>query len=145
MKNINKGQSPTSHKATTGQSLIEVVAAIGIVALVVTGMAALMTTALGTKTKGFDRKKAVEMSEIVMEQIIGVRNTSPDLFWNPTSAYWQNILAQDLTIVTYPGYSYRVVLNTAVAACPGCQEVVLNIGWSGSQDKVVFTRLFTKY
>ncbi|MCX6726981.1 MAG: hypothetical protein NTY75_04235 [Candidatus Shapirobacteria bacterium] len=144
MKNINKGQSPTSHKATTGQSLIEVVAAIGIVALVVTGMVALMTTALGTKTKGFDRKKAVEMSEIVVEQIIGVRNTSPDLFWDRNSSYWTGILNKNLTLSAYPGYNYNVAFNL-VSGCTGCDEMVLNIGWSSSPDKAVFTRLFTKY
>lgn len=131
-----------------GQSLIEVVVAIGIVALVVTGMVALMTTALGTKTKSFDRKKAVEMSGIIMEQIIGVENNSPGLFWDNNSSYWTGIINNTLTLSGYPGYSYKMGFNTAVGGCEvgACGEVTLNVGWSASPDTPAeFTRLFTKH
>lgn len=133
MKNINRGQG-----------LVEVVVAIGIMALVVMGVVMLMTTALATKTKSFDRKKAVEMSEVVMEQIIGVRNTSPDLFWDNNSSYWTGIVNKDLTLSGYSGYSYNVKFNS-VSGCTGCGEVVLNIGWSSSNVGTTFTRLFTRY
>jgi len=128
-----------------GQSLVEVIVAIGIMALVVMGVAMLMTTALATKTKSFDRKKAVEMSEVVIEQLISEKNNNSTEFWNADSAYWDG-MSGPLTLTNYPGYTYTVGFDTTVDGCvAGCGEATVTISWPSTSDTAEFTRLFTRY
>ena len=127
------------------QSMVEVVVALGIVALVITGMVMLMTTSLGTKTKGFDRNKAVEMSGAILEQMVEKRNADPTQFWDINSAYWTGILGNPLTLPNYPGYTYTVTFNQSGDCGADCREAKVTITWVSPSDKAVFTRLFTKF
>jgi hypothetical protein len=125
-------------KYNLGQSLVEVVVAIGIVALVISGMVVLMTNSLGSKTRGFDRKKAVEMSGIVMEQLVSVKNNNPDSFWGG----YLDTIAGEKTMK--PQFSDEYKYNVTYVNKSGGVEVQVKINWKDSQS-VAFTRFFTRY
>jgi len=50
-----------------GQSLIDLIFSVGIIVLVLSGVVVLMVNSVSTKTKGFDRKTASRMADVVME------------------------------------------------------------------------------
>lgn len=138
-------------KKMSGQSLVEAVVAVGVMALVISGVVMLMTNTLGAKTRGFDRKKAVEMSEVVMEGIVNEKRSNPDSFWNPASAYWV-ALEGPLTLADYSGYTYQIDFNEEYDGgdCGGqgswnCAEVTVTIGWTASDDTATFRRFFSRY
>lgn len=137
-------------KDKEGVSLIEVIFAVGLMALVMTGVAGTLITAFGVRTKGYSRKKAAELGQYVMEVIISYKSEDPVSFWDPlNSAFWLSRIGVATTNVEYPQYSYNVsfsqVTGNGCAATPvECATVVVDVGWSGSNNNVIFTRFFTR-
>ena len=120
-----------------GQSIVEVVFSIGVVALVVTGIVSLLIGTVGSRTKSYDRKKAVELSQIVMEKIVEEKNTDPATFWNLNSAYWVG-LGSSLVEPNYEGYIYTAKgtaysSNGCSNSVTECVNVVINIIWKDNR------------
>lgn len=118
-----------------GQSLIEVVFAIGVMALVLSGLIALLVTSLKTRTVGFDRSKATRLGETVVEDLVSKRQNDAVSFWQLTTQTNQQ----------WPGYNgylysvgYTVVSGASYPGCnqkvgvTDCAEANITIGWSGS-------------
>lgn len=130
-----------------GQSMIELIFAIGIIVLVLTGVVILVINSLGAKTKTGDRTKAAELGEIVVENLVDQKKNDADNFWLLNSQ-------TDQTDSRFPGYTYSVgftnIENNAVYPACGvgatnCAEAVINIGWSGAEiQNLSFTRFFSK-
>lgn len=136
-------------KKQRGQSILEVVFSVGLISLVTAGVVMLLSATLGARTKATDRKKAVEMSQIVMEGVVGEKSTNSVEFWDVNSGYWQNNLSGGKTLSGYPGYDYTIgIVQDTRPGCSGstweCAEVSVAIGFSGSTDRPVFTKFFTK-
>ena len=134
-----------------GQSLIEVVFAIGIILFVISGVVSLLLSSFGSRTKSYDRLKAVELSQIVIESIINQEVTDPINFWNLQSAYWVANLGTTQTNSLYPSYDFSIgVIPRNDIGCSNnlplmnCVDVVVNVGWSGSQTNESFNRFFSK-
>ena len=133
-----------------GQSLIEVVFAIGLILLVVSGIVSLMLSTLGARTKGYDRLKAVELSQIVMESVVNEKTTDPSSFWNLQSIFWTTNMGTTQTNTNYPNYNYSMVANPRndlgcnnTATVVNCIDVVVNVGWSGSSNVEIYNRFFS--
>lgn len=133
-----------------GQSLIEIVFSIGVIMLVIAGIVGLTMTTIGSRTKGYDRKKAVELSQVVMENLIKDEDTDPASFWNLGSSYW-TLMQTSQTNSAFSGYTYSVGASAFVgdncAPSPTqCLNAVISISWSGSgptqMDK--FNRFFSR-
>lgn len=148
MRKIFKGQSPTSHKATTGQSMVEVVVAVGLVILVTSGVVALLVNVLGARTKSFDRRKATELAQKVVETIVADKNQKGEEFWQGLTYFSK--YGSNATDPLFPDYRYNVTASQDVASpnCGGgykCVEATVTVGWASSSDTVVVSRYFSKY
>jgi len=89
-------------KNNKGQSLIEVLFSITVVVLVLTGVVSLMVKVLSVRGEASLRKKASDLSTIVIENKIKEKDNTPDSFWN------NPISLTDQTMVGFEGLSYDV-------------------------------------
>lgn len=119
-----------------GQSLIEIVFSIAIVILVLTGVAILTVSTNKAKTLSLERKKAIDLSQKLIEnKILEIKTDSSD--------FWNGIGRQDKNNQSYPnfdGYLYDVEYkNCGSNSC----NVVFTIKWGDNQSLLV-ERLFSK-
>ena len=129
---------------------MEVVFAMGIILLVISGVVSLLLASFGARSKGYDRLKAVELSELVMEGMVNEKTTDASSFWNLQSPFWTANVGWTLTNSSYPNYNYSVSANPRNAVgCVNnppvisCLDVTVNVGWSGSQTNESFNRFFS--
>ena len=128
-----------------GQSLVELVFAIAVIVLVLSGIVVLMINVLGSRTKAFDRKRAARLAELVTEQLNDQKKNDPITFWKLSPIYNQTDPSSD-----YQGYTYSVGFTNVTANGCGvgvtdCTEAVLSIGWSGKTNQtLIFSRFFTR-
>lgn len=127
-----------------GQSLVEVVFAIAVIALTLSGVVSLLVYSVGSRTKSFDRKRATELGEKVMEQLVDEEKNSPLAFWRLSNRV-------GLTDTEFGGYVCSVGFTNIVngSTCgvgrTDCTEVVLTVGWSGSTNQQLnFNRFFSR-
>ncbi len=128
-------------KDSQGQGLVELIFAVGIVVLVLGGVVGLMLKSMGARTVGYDRKKATQLAQAVMENLVQEQDTDPAGFWTLSPRNGQSLSGFD-------GYGYSVGFTDAVGSlgCSNdCAYVVVSIGWSGSRNpSLTFTRFFLK-
>ena len=142
----------TKTKYNLGQSLVEVVFSIGIIVLVTGGVVSLLVNSLHSRTNGFDRKKAAELGQQVIEKLIEEKTVDIASFWDQTSPFWITNKGATQTNSDYPGYNYAIgmtqVINVGNSCRPSvfeCVNTTVTVGWSGSPNsKVIFTRFFSK-
>lgn len=127
-----------------GQSLVEVVFAIGVIGLTLTGVAALLVFNLSARTKSFDRKKATELGEKVIEQLVREERDTPLIFWRLQSVSGQ-------TDTSFEGYVYSIGLTNVVngSTCgvgkTDCAQAHVRVGWSGTTNQSLeFNRFFSR-
>lgn len=123
-------------KKQVGQSLIEIVFSIGIIALVITGSVMLIVSAVGVKNSSFDRKKATEMAEIIIEDLVDQRQNDSTNFWNLNSKAGE-------TLPNFGNYVYSVEYNTDGISCGDCTNAVVIITW-GENKILEVSRFFSK-
>lgn len=128
-----------------GQSIVELVFAIGVVALVMTGVVILLVNSLGARNKSFDRKKAVELAEIVTEDLVNWSKNDFAAFWDRNSNPPWNF--GDQTNSAFPGYVYRLSHEWSNECSPNtdCARVNIKVIWQADTEKTVdFYRFFSK-
>ena len=128
-----------------GQSLIEVVFSIGLIMVVLSGVVFLIINSLGVKTKSYDRKKAVEISQDIIEGMVRAKASDGVSFWDLNSTYWQN-LGQDQV---WGDYVFSVGVSWfAGSGCSAvtvdCVNAQVNVGWKDGQTIESFNRFFSK-
>lgn len=130
-----------------GQGIIEAVYSVGILALMLTGVLVLILMSISSKRNDFDRKKAVELGTLVMEEQIENSRNDQLSFWNLTNL-------SDEIKPEFSGFTYSVGFTniTGNANYPNCgvgvtdcAEMVVTVDWQGknSQSKT-FNRFFIK-
>lgn len=134
-----------------GQSVVELVFTVGIIILVVTGIIVLLVNTIGAKTKVFDRRKAVQMAQIIMEDLVSQQKNQADSFWLLNSLDTNDF---DGLSDQFPGYDSEVEFTniTADPVYPNCgvgrtdcTEATVTIDWQGKNPQsVTFTRFFSK-
>jgi hypothetical protein len=124
-----------------GQSLVEVIFSVGVLVMVITAVISLIVKTTGIKSMEFQRKKASEMSEMVIEVLVESKKNNAD-FW------LLNDITSPQTIDGYDGYSYVVdfSLNTE-GNCSDteieCADAIVTISWENGQTFTV-NRFFSK-
>ena len=134
-----------SYKGMKGQSLVELIFAIGVAGLVLTGAVVLILNTLGSQSKKFDHKRASDLASLVMEEVVASKNNSPLTFW-----------VSDYELVNqpkdgYPGYNYDLSYRRLDSADePRCRDDIINcanvrisVTWlSDSTKQVEMSRFF---
>lgn len=124
--------------ANKGQSMIEVVVAIGVMALTLVGVVALMAASAGIQNNQQRRQSATKLAEKVSEGLVNLRDTNPTAFWALTPA----VAATDSD---YLGYTYSVsyVPDNTCNNLPvvKCVNVTITVSWTGSKGTESFTLL----
>ncbi len=125
-----------------GQSLVEVIFAIGILTIVITAVVSLIVKTTGVRSVETDRKKASEMSAVIVEQLLESKNNNPDSFWQ------LNDITTPQTVDGFDGFTYVVDFtpnhdgncNTSTTECANAK---ITINWGNNQFLTV-TRFFSK-
>lgn len=124
--------------------------AVGIMALVLSGVVVLLVTSVSTRSKGFDRNKATRLGELVYEELVSLKDNAPGTFWQLNAI-------TPRTKSEFPGYVYSVGysmnLPVGYTNCnvgkTDCAEAVIQVGWSGSSvggstPSLYFQRFFSR-
>jgi hypothetical protein len=124
-----------------GQSLLEVIFSVGVLVMVITAVIALIVKTTGIKSMEFQRKKASEMSEVVIEVLVESKKNDAD-FW------LLNDITSPQTVAGYDGYSYVVDFSPNYEGdCSDteieCADVVVTINW-GNNQTFTAKRFFSK-
>jgi Tfp pilus assembly protein PilV len=139
----------------SGQSLVEVVISVGVIVLVLTAVVSLIVSSLHSRTVGYDRQKAAEIGQRVVEYLVEEKQANPDDFWDiGSTAFWQGInLGTTQSMVNYPGYNYAIdftqVISVGNSPCPAvpmkCANATIGVVYTNSNSsKVTFTRFFSR-
>jgi len=116
-------------RSKSGQGLIELIVAVGVIILVLGGVVALMLKTMGGRTAGFDRKKATQLASMVMENLVEEKENHPETFWQLTSV-------TDEKMEGFDDYVYSVGFTDRSSECVSdCAQAILEVGWSGSRDQ----------
>jgi hypothetical protein len=130
------------NKHSRGQSLIDLIFSVGIIVLVLSGVVVLMVSSISTKTKGFDRKTASRMAELVMERMVSVKESDPVGFFGPSYTY---ATASDQTLPEFPGYSYSIIFSDYRCLLNPCVMVAVTAKWTDKAPQTfVLNRVFVK-
>jgi hypothetical protein len=123
-------------KNNKGQSLIDVIFSIGIVVLVLTGIVVLVVSTAKVKRMAFERQKAVELSQLLIEgKILETKN---NVFWSETTPYRVDFGS---TNPNFSDYTYDV----GYSGCNNIQtcNIIFTVRWGDSQ-KLSVERLFSR-
>lgn len=119
----------------SGQSILEVVFSIGVIALVVTGSILLIINSVSLKNKSFQRKKADEMAVLVVEDLINQKKHDGVNFWSLEDKSGESL-------VNFDNFEYSIEYND-VATCNNCTNATVTISWDDSEELVV-NRFFSR-
>jgi len=118
-----------------GQSLIDVVFSVGILALVLVGVMMLVASTTKAKTMASERQKATQLSQLLIEnKVVEIKN---DLlsFWSSVHEDETNLVEAD-----FSGYLYDVKYEDCNSnSC----KIIFTVKWGDSQSLSV-ERLFLR-
>lgn len=120
----------------SGQSMIEMVFAITVVALVITGVVVLIVSSIGAKSRSFSRKKAMEMAGVVMEDLVDQKRNDSAIFWEKNSKVGE-------TLPNFLGYSYDVGYSGMDCGVGECAVTTVTVKW-GDNQSVEVNKFFSK-
>ena len=129
-------------KNNSGQSLIEMVFSVAVVSVVIVGVVSLMANTMGVKNKSLDRKKAAELGNIVVEELVEEKLQDPTSFWKLTNSSNQSKTG-------FEGYVYSITFTKVVSdGCRtdinDCADAVINITWNSGVDSLSVARFFAR-
>jgi len=137
------------HKSL-GQSIVEVIVAVGVIVLVLGGVVALMVRTMGSKNETFDRIKATEFAQMLMEEKVDESKNQQETFWSKVDAELETKNGSEFGYPEFSG-SIKTQNVTTPAACdvapelPKCAKVIVSVVWQGKVEKTVsFERFFAK-
>lgn len=147
---MNKILKSTIKKIRKAQGVVESVFAIGVLGLLMGGAIILIVRGVGNRQTGFDRRKAMELINIVSEELIAKSQNDPEHFWS-----YENNGVGGLTKDGFMGYTYAVGytnvsgdLNYPTCGEAGkvdCAEVWIRVDWPGKEPQsVTVNRFFIK-
>ena len=110
-----------------GQSLVEVIFSITVVVLVLTGIVALAVSTSKARRMTFERQKATEMAQELIENKVNEVKKDPEIFWNSTKYDHNGVLTNE----KFPGYTYSIRYS-------GCDTskctVIFTVNWNVGQS-----------
>jgi Tfp pilus assembly protein PilV len=130
-------------KNKRGQSLIEVVISVGVIVLVITGVIALIVNTVNIKSATYQRKRASEVAEKVIENLLEQKTSNKDNFWTLDSTKIDKVTF-DFTGYTYDiGFSQVTTTTGCVVSPPNCANATITVSW-GNEEKIVVSRFFSR-
>lgn len=122
-----------------GQGIVEVVFSIGIVLLILSGVVILMVNTFGAKNKGFDRKKATQLAQMIIEEKVAERDNETETFWNniDNGNTEEGLTKED----GFLGYFYDVTYRKDG---DNGGRVIVEVKMEGRDEAVTFERFFAK-
>lgn len=124
-----------------GQSIIEMVFAIGILGLVLTGVVALVVKSSGGQTKTNLRDKAVMLGSMVIEEMVALSKNDPSVFWQKSDV-------EEGYKEGFEGFSYSIVftdITSGNCTASTCVEVDVTVKWREKEEmSVSFSRFFQR-
>lgn len=127
-----------------GQSVIEVIFAVAVVGIVLTGVVTLIIKSININTKSLSREKAVKMANLVMEELVAKQRGEPSDFWSLTDV-------SDQSLAGFDSYTYSVDFTniTSGGNCgvgrTNCAQVEVTVNWPGeTTGEVSFSRFFRR-
>ena len=124
-------QTSMKRALTSGQSLIEVVVAVGIIAVVLAGVSDLISRSLGLSSFQADKGTAESIAMIQLNHYRLERDNNPKVFFgdgNPTKDFSACVGSFDTTKylckINYQSITNGVVMNVYITWTSGDKEVV---------------------
>jgi len=114
-----------------GQSLIEVLFAMGVTVLLVTGVVVLATRTLGSKRRVLGRSEAVKIATEAMEELTILSENNASTFWG---------VGRPSSCTSMAGYSCDYSYDTSPGSCPvgeNCLEATVTVTWMDGEKKNV--------
>jgi len=124
-------------KNNKGQSLIDVIFSMGIVVLVLTGVIILVVSTAKVKRMAFERQKAVELSQLLIENKVLESKNDQTVFWNGSKTNQSN---QSYVGAVFDGYLYDVEYEDCGSI--SC-KIIFTVKWGDNQNLKV-ERLFLR-
>ena len=129
-------------KSEKGQSLVEVVFSVGIMVVIIAGVVSLMAKTISLKTAASQRKKAADMAELVIENILDKKKNDASNFWNLTD------ITSPQVVSGYEGFTYvvdyeRITGNGCSVTVVECADANITISWGDNQN-ITVKRFFSK-
>lgn len=113
-----------------GQSIVELVFAVILVVLFLTGSVMALIAAVSARGESLARKKAARLAELVMEETTGLKINNPDYFWQ--------MIPESGEKTEFVGYTYSVNYSPVGGSAdyPDCQvglkncvDVKVTVNW----------------
>jgi len=121
-----------------GQSLVDVVFSIGILSLVLVGVMMLVVGTAKAKMAASERQKAIQLSQLLIEnKVVEIKNGFL-VFWNAPSH--NDTIGQ--TNVAFTGYFYDTTYDNSCNNNSSC-KIIFTVRWGDSQSLAV-ERLFLR-
>lgn len=130
-----------------GQGIIEAIYSIGVLGMVLTGVLVLILMTSTYKKNDFDRKKAMEMGTMIVEELINKSNNDQQNFWNLNNTLNQTKTGFDNYIysVKFTNITNDVNYPNCGVGVTNCAEVEVKIDWQGKNPQsLTFNRFFIK-
>jgi len=129
-------------KSEKGQSLVEIIFSIGVISLVIVGVVSLVVNVIGAKNSSLKRKKASELGEVIIENLLEEKRQDPESFWQ------LNDVSTPQTITGFDGYSYTIDFTQVTTGdcrddVSDCADAVIEITW-GDNDNLSINRFFSR-
>lgn len=114
-------------KNKKGQSLIDMIFSMGIVMLVLTGVVILIVSTAKVKRLAFERQKAIELSQLLIDnKVLEIKN-DPLGFWNVSHS---GVPYPNESDPDFPNYFYNIgYSNCNNQAC----DITFTITWGDNQ------------
>lgn len=125
---------------------METLFAIGVIVLILTGVITLIIKVMNSKSKVYDRKKATELAQVVVEKMNGLRKSNPEDFWQLSPV-------ENQVWPGYDAYKYSISFSNIIepGKCeivngrPDCVELKVEVFWEDNPNqKQVFTRFYSR-
>ena len=129
-------------KNKKGQSIVEIIFSIGVIATVIVGVITLVVNVLRVKNTSLKRKQAAAASDIVLEDLLQEKKVSPENFWLLTPV-------GETPVDGFEGYVYTVnFTEISGSGCRSdindCANAVINIIWDNGASNLSVTRFFSR-
>lgn len=125
-----------------GQSLIEVLAALGIAALVILGIVKATTVSVKNANYSQGQTKAVSLAQKKISEIISVKNNGPAAFFNSLSSYNSDETVEQFCLKT-------TLTNIPTTTPPGAKmakiQVIVYWGENGAGSQCSLKKYFHNY
>ncbi|MFA6602543.1 MAG: type II secretion system protein [Candidatus Shapirobacteria bacterium] len=131
-------------KNQRGQSVVELVFAMALLILFLTGAVVALLMAVGARGESLARKKAARLAEMVLEEKTGQKLNDPDNFW-------QLIPESGMEKTGFEKYSYSVGFSlvedgtnypTCKVSLRNCVDVKVMVSWDRGKDNALELKKF---